>query len=295
MISEISSIRKIATGRITDKAAGEKPEANKVAPSSPIGIFDSGVGGLTVLAEIMRQLPHEDIIYFADTARVPYGNRPPEEIVKINEEIIPYLIDHGAKLIVMACGTSSAIAYPVLKDRYKVHLINLIMPGSKAALEATKTGKIGVMATVGTVNSGAYQEILRSLRPDLEVTAVACPLFVPLIERGLTETDETRQVIKEYLKPLKAAGVDTIILGCTHYPHLARLIQEQAGQSVKLVDPAEETARETKKLLKDLGTLKPLNSIAKHEYLVTGPLNQFLEVGSRLLGRPITHAKHVIM
>lgn len=253
------------------------------------------MGGLTVLAEITRQLPREDIIYLADTARVPYGNRPPEEIIKINEEIIPYLIDCGAKLIVMACGTSSAIAYPVLKDRYNVHLVNLIMPGAKAALDITRNGKIGVMATVGTVNSGAYQDTLKSLRSNLEVAAVACPLFVPLIESGLIETDETKKIIKEYLKPLLLAGVDTIILGCTHYPHLARLIEEQIGPSIKLVDPAQEAARETKKLLKELGTLKPLNSIAKHEYLVTGSLNQFLEVGSRLLGHPITHAKHVII
>jgi len=251
------------------------------------------VGGLTVLRELMHQLPHEDAIYLADTARVPYGGRSPEEIVRINEAIIPFLIDQGAKLIVIACGTSSAIAYPVLKDRYKVRQVGMIEPGARAALAATRTGRIGVIATVGTINSQAYQNTLRSLKEGIEVFAEPCPLFVPLIEGGFIEAEETRRVAREYLKPLIKEKIDTLILGCTHYPHLAKVIKERVGPEVTLVDPAEEVVRDVKQLLHQSGTLKGQAGPAKYEYLVTGSLPQFQDLGSRLLGKPIGHGKHV--
>jgi len=286
----------VATDRVVGKSAG-KVEDRKVPPSSPIGIFDSGVGGLTVYRELLRQLPHEDVVYLADTARVPYGGRPAEEIVKFNEEIIPFLIDkHGVKLIVVACGTSSAIAYPLLKDRYKVHLIGLIEHGARAAVAASRSGRIGLIATAGTVNSGAYQKQIAELKQEAVVFAQACPLFVPLIEGGFTEADETRKVVKEYLKPLLHEKIDTLILGCTHYPHLANLLRERTGPEVAFVDPAETAVAEARKLLEKAGTVKGKNSPPpKHEFLVTGPVLQFQEVGSRLLGKPITHAKHVII
>ncbi len=274
------------TGKVSGKA-----EEKKVAPSSPIGIFDSGVGGLTVLKEIIRQLPHEDVVYLADTARVPYGGRPPEEIIKINEEIIPYLIDYGAKLIIMACGTSSSIAYPAVKDKYKVHIIGLIEPGARAAAAATRSGVIGLIATAGTVNSGAYQEALKNFK----VAAQACPLFVPLVEGGFIEAEETKRVAKEYLKPLLKENIDTLILGCTHYPHLAKILKERTGPNVVFVDPAEEAVADAKKLLQKAGTMKSKTSAPKYEYLVTGSLVQFQDLGSRLLGKPITNAKHVII
>ena len=267
--------------------AGEKPKEEKTAPSSPIGIFDSGVGGLTVLREIMRRLPGEDVVYLADTARVPYGGRPPEEIIKFNREIIPFLIDYGAKLILMACGTSSAIAYPVVKDAYKVHIIGLIEPGSRAAVAATRSNRIGLIATVGTVNSGAYQNTLRSLKKDVKVFAQPCPLFVPLIEGGFIEAEETRKVAKEYLKPLLKENIDTLILGCTHYPHLTNVLRERTGPDVVFIDPAEAAVADAKKLL------QKKTAAPKYEYLVTGSLLQFQDLGSRLLGRPITHAKQV--
>jgi glutamate racemase len=281
---------------VTGKTAG-KVEEKKAVPASPIGIFDSGVGGLTIYREILRQLPHEDVVYLADTARVPYGGRPPEEIVQFNEEIIPFLIDkHGVKLIIMACGTSSAIAYPLLKDRYKVHLIGLIEPGARAAVDATRSGRIGLIATAGTVNSGAYQKEIAGLKKEAIVFAQACPLFVPLIEGGFTEADETRKVAKEYLKPLLNEQIDTLVLGCTHYPHLARVLRERTGPDVVLVDPAEAAVAEARKLLEKTGTVKGKNSPApRHEFLVTGPVLQFQEIGSRLLGKPIAHAKHVII
>ncbi len=240
----------------------------------------------------MRQLPHEDAIYLADTARVPYGGRSPEEIVRINEAIIPFLIDQGAKLIVIACGTSSAIAFPVLHDRYKVRLIGMIEPGSRAALAASRNGRIGVIATVGTVNSQAYQKTIRSLKKEAEVFAEPCPLFVPLIEGGFTEAAETKRVAREYLQPLLKEKIDTLVLGCTHYPHLAKVLKERAGGEVAIVDPAEEVVRDVKNLLRQAGTLKTAASPARYEYLVTGSVTQFQDLGSRLLGKPIVHAKH---
>ncbi len=280
------------TEKIAPRAAGRADE-KKIVPASPLGVFDSGVGGLTVLSELMRQLPHEDAIYLADTARVPYGGRSPEEILKINEAIVPFLIDQGAKLIVIACGTSSAIAYPVLKDRYKVRMIGMIEPGARAALAASRTGRIGVIATVGTINSQAYQEAIRSQKKEAAVFAEPCPLFVPLIEGGFVDAAETRRVAREYLKPLLMEKIDTLVLGCTHYPHLARTLHELAGPEVALVDPAAEVVSEVKKLLHQAGTLKSQAAPARYEYLVTGSLPQFQDLGSRLLGRPVSHAKHV--
>lgn len=287
-------IRKVAAERVATKTAGQ-PEERKTAPSSPIGIFDSGVGGLTVLKEIMRQLPNEDVLYLADTARVPYGSRPPEEIIKFNEEIIPFLIDRGAKLIIMACGTSSSIAYPVVKDKYKVHIIGLIEPGSRAAVAATRSGIIGLIATAGTVNSRSYQNMLLTMKKDVKVVAQTCPLFVPLIEGGFIEVEETRRVAREYLKPLLKENVDTLILGCTHYPHLTKILREKAGPDVVFVDPAEEAVADAKKLLQKAGTIQGKTHAPKYEYLVTGSVVQFQDFGSRLLGKPITHAKHVII
>lgn len=280
------------TEKVADKKAA-KPEVKKVAPSSPIGVFDSGVGGLTVLREVMRQLPHEDVIYLADTARVPYGGRSPEEIIKINEEIIPFLIDYGAKLIIIACGTSSSIAYPVLKDQYKVMQIGMIEPGSQAAIAATRSGRIGLIATVGTIHSEAYPKMLHSLKEGLHVFSHACPLFVPLIEGGFIEADETKKVVKESLKPLMKDEIDTLILGCTHYPHLAKVIKERVGPNVALVDPAEAVVTDAKTHLRRAGTLKNKTLPAKYEYLVTGSVTQFQDLGSRLLGRLITHAKQI--
>jgi len=282
----------VSADKIAPKISGNK-NREKVTPASPIGVFDSGVGGLTVLRQIMQKLPHEDVIYLADTARIPYGGRSPQEIIKINNEIIPFLIEQGAKLIMMACGTSSAIAYPEVKDKYPIEMINLIDPGSRAAVEATRSGKIGIMATAGTINSGAFQQAIKGLDEKAQAEAIACPLFVPLIEGGFIEADETKRVAKEYLKPLLAAGIDTLILGCTHYPHLRKVLQKLAGKEVVLVDPAEEAVADTKKLLKFAGTLKSRGGQPRYEYFVTGPELHFQDLGSRLLGKPIVSVKQV--
>jgi len=243
----------------------------------------------------MRQLPNEDFIYLADTAHLPYGGRTAEEIIQFNNEIIPFLIGRGAKLIIMACGTSSALAYPAVKDKYKAQIISLIEPGSSAALAGAFGRRIGVIATIGTINSKAYPEKIKALDPKTEVFSQACPLFVPLIEGGFTETEETKKVAAEYLKPLLKEKIDTLILGCTHYPHLSKIIREIVGPSVRLIDPAESAVEEAKRLLQKAHTIKKNNPHPKYEYFVTGSVPQFVEIGSRLLGKPINGAKKVTL
>ena len=248
MPEEISLMRPITHSGLVSRA-GDRGKEPKVTKLSPIAMFDSGVGGLTVLKEVIKQLPMEHVIYYADTARVPYGGRTPNEIIKFNREIIDHLVSLGAKMVIMACGTSSAIAYPVLKDRYNVPIISLIEPGSAAAVRATKNKKIGLIATQATVDSSAYQRAIKKLNRDIKVFASACPLFVPLIEGGFTEAEETKRTAAQYLKPLLKSGIDTLILGCTHYPHLIKVLRETAGLSVRFVDPAEEAVSEAKKVL----------------------------------------------
>jgi glutamate racemase len=287
-------VRKVITERVVTKIA-EKTKEEKITPSSPIGVFDSGVGGLTVLRQIKKKLPHEDVIYLADSARVPYGGRPPQEIIKINHEVLSFLIKEGAKLVIMACGTSSSIAYPVVKDKYPVHIINLVDPGSRAAVAASHSGNIGIIATIGTVSSHAFQKKIKELKKEAKVHAVGCPLFVPLIEGGFTQSEETKRVAKEYLKPLLKEKIDTLILGCTHYPHLSKILKAITGPEVVFVDPAEEAVADAKKMLKNAGTLKTKAAPAKYEYLVTGSVVQFQDIGSRLLGKPIVGAKQVTL
>jgi len=256
-------------------------------------MFDSGVGGLTVFAELARLLPRESIIYIADTARVPYGGRAAGEIIKINKEIIGYLLGLGVKLVVMACGTSSAIAYPLLKDKYKFPMIGLIEGGARMAVSATNNKKIGVIATVGTINSGAYQNAIKALKNDAEVFAVACPLLVPLIEGGFIASAETRKVLKEYLKPLMKAKIDTLVLGCTHYPHLSGMIKDIVGGTVALVNPAEEAAKSAREILNRTKMTAGANERPGYRFLVTGSAPSFKDLGSRLLGRPIANVEEI--
>ncbi|MFA4967331.1 MAG: glutamate racemase [Candidatus Margulisiibacteriota bacterium] len=290
MDAEILSVRKLAPEEIAFKPEGRLKTAKPV-PNSPVGIFDSGVGGLTVLTEFTKKLPDEDVIYFADTAHVPYGSRPPEEILEINKKILDYFISRGVKMVIMACGTSSAIAYPVLKDKYNIPIIAMIEPGARAALQATRNKKIGVIATLGTVNSGAFQNKIKEFDKEAKVFAEACPLFVPLIEGGFIEADETKKLARQYLKPLLKEGIDTLVLGCTHYPHLRSMIGEIAGSGVTLVDPASQAAHDAKKILSDRAMLNSKGAKPKYEYISTSSPLQFQDLGSRLLGRPIPGVK----
>lgn len=293
-MAEVHNIDRVLTQRIVTKV-GQGGKEIKPTPGMPIGIFDSGVGGLTVYRELQRQLPNESIVYIADTARVPYGGRPSQEIIRINHQILNYLIKLGVKIIVMACGTSSAIAYPVVRNEYRTGIVSLIGPGSRAAILASNNGFIGVIATVGTIDSGAYQKRLVELNKNVEPTAVATPLLVPLVEGGFVNADETKRQLKEYLKPILEKGCDTLILGCTHYPHLANLIQEVVGPDVTLIDPALRTVEETKDLLIKKGQVNDGRRPPKHTFLVTGSVVQFQDLGSKLLGKPIIGAKQIVL
>ncbi len=291
-MAEISLVRKVITHEIVPKVH-ELPKGKEIAPSSPIGTFDSGVGGLTVLKEIERQLPYEDVIYIADTARVPYGGRSVKEIIKINYEIINYLVSEGVKMVIMACGTSSSIAYPIVKGRYKLPIIGLIEPGAKVAAAATKNKKIGLIATALTVESGAYQNAILKIDKNITIYAQACPLFVPLVEGGFIEASETKKVAKEYLRPLLKAKIDTLILGCTHYPHLSKILREICGPDVVFIDPAEETVKEAKMILTKFKQLNSKRVVINYQFLVTGSPTAFQDVGSRLLGKPIANVRQI--
>ena len=292
-MAEIVQVRKLGSGRITKKIVNPVSDKPIVKESSPVGMFDSGVGGLTVYREFIKLMPKESVIYFADEARVPYGGRSASEIVKINNELIPFLIGRGAKLIIMACGTSSALAYPVVKDKYKVPIIGLIEGGARMAAAATKNKKVGVIATAGTINSHAYDAKIKEMDKSIRVFPVACPLLVPLIEGGFASSDETTRVLKEYLKPLIKDGIDTLVLGCTHYPHLRGKIGEILGPSVSLVDPAEEAAKSARDELNKRGLAASGKEPPTYSFLTTGASYSFKDLGSRLLGKPIPNVEEI--
>ena len=221
--------------------------------SAPIGVFDSGIGGLTVVRELMRQLPNESIIYFGDTARVPYGPKSPDTVLRYSREITQFLRAEGVKAVVIACNTATAHALPALREENELPIVGVIGPGSRAAARATRTGRVGVIGTQGTINSRAYERAIASVAPEAEITALACPLFVPLVEEGWLDTEATRLIAREYLEPMANAHVDTLVLGCTHYPLLKGVIGSIVGRDVRLIDSAEETAAETASTLKAAG------------------------------------------
>ena len=288
-MAEVTPPRSVLSERIVAKTF-EGLSVHKITPASPIAMFDSGVGGLSVFKEAVKQLPGEDIIYFGDTARVPYGGRSPQEIVKFNYEIISFLVSLGAKMVIMACGTSSAVAYPVVKDRYKIPIIPLVKPGAKAAVAASESGKIGLIATEATVDSNAYQRAIKKIQKNAQVFAAACPLFVPLVEGGFLEAEETKKIAVQYLKPLIKAEIDTLILGCTHYSHLLKILREITGIKIKFIDPAEQAVFEAKKILKDRGLASQrfsTGSKTNYQFFVSGQAAVFGDIGSKLLGRPL--------
>lgn len=216
---------------------------------APIGVFDSGVGGLTVAREIMRQIPQERIVYFGDTARVPYGSKSTDTLIRYTRQIIRFLKTRGVKAIVVACNTASAVALPAVRDELDIPIIGVVRPGAKVAAEATKNQRIGIIGTETTVNSRMYVKYIRELLPQAEVVGKACPLFVPLVEEGWIKDSVTREVAERYLSGLKQSDIDTLILGCTHYPLLRHMVGEIMGDEVTLVNPAYETAIELRALL----------------------------------------------
>lgn len=252
-----------------------------------IAILDSGVGGLTVVKEVMRQLPREKIIYFGDTARSPYGPRSPEEVRLFTEQIVDYLIQFNPKMIVIACNTATAAALEHIKDRVSIPVIGVIHPGARAAITATKTGKVGVIGTLGTIHSGAYSKALKELNPAIEIYSEACPDFAPLVEKDQYDTPEARRVVERSLLAMRENPIDCLILGCTHYPFLKRAIQEVMGPRVKLLSSADETAREISTILHQKGQLARGYETPVHQFFCSGDAEMFSKIARQWLGEQI--------
>ena len=253
----------------------------------PIGVFDSGIGGLTVAHEIMRQLPTESILYFGDTARVPYGPKSPDTVCRYSREISRFLGQEDVKAIVIACNTATAHALPALREEFPLPIVGVVEPGARAAVRASGQGHIGVIGTAGTIRSGAYERAIRSFAPDARITARACPLFVPLVEEGWIDHPVTELVAREYLTPLVEAGIDSLVLGCTHYPLLKHMLCRILGDRVTLIDSAAETAAEIGLVLREAGLEAPGGTEPTHRFVASDDPLQFLQLGQRFLGDAI--------
>lgn len=258
-----------------------------------IGIFDSGVGGLTVFRAIRDVLPNEALIYLGDTARVPYGNKSAETIIRYSLENTQFLMKRGVKAIVVACNTSSAYAIPAIRDKNGILVIGVIEPGARAAIRATKNGNIGVIGTTSTIMSNEYAMWLKRLRSDVKVISIACPLFVPLVEEGWTDGEIAKAVARKYLSGMKMEGIDTLILGCTHYPLLKGVIVDVLGADVSLVDSAESLAGELKILLAERGLLNTAKERVEHHLYITDMSDRFELTARRFLGTDIPPVKRV--
>lgn len=260
-----------------------KAEPDHSARTRPIGVFDSGIGGLTVVSALRELLPNERIFYLGDTARVPYGGKSAATVERYSMEITAMLLEEHCKTIVVACNTASALALPRLEEMSPVPVTGVIRPGAEAAVAATRNGHIGVIGTRATIKSGAYERAIRELDPALLVTARACPLFVPLIEEGWLDGEITERVVRQYLEPLVAEGIDTLVLGCTHYPLLRRTIGNFLGDAVTLVDSAQNCARAVMHLLDAEALRAGGNEAGKLAVALTDPPDAFLEVAQEAL------------
>jgi glutamate racemase len=263
--------------------------------SAPIGVFDSGMGGLTVMREIIQQLPNESVIYFGDTARVPYGPKSPDTVLRYSREITTYLRGEGIKALVIACNTATAHALPALREEYDIPIIGVIEPGARAAVRASKSKRIGVVGTAGTIKSHAYEKELRKLLPEAQITEQACGLFVPLVEEGWLDTEPTRAIARNYLAPVVAAEVDTLVLGCTHYPLIKTVIGNIVGREVRLIDSAHETARETGIVLAANGIDNTDTNTARYRFIASDAPDTFLSLGQRFLGAEIDRVESLTL
>ncbi|MST00299.1 MAG: glutamate racemase [Pedosphaera sp.] len=259
----------------------------------PIGIFDSGLGGLTVVRAVHRLLPHERILYLGDTARVPYGTKSPATVVRFAHEDMQFLMRQRVKAVIVACNTVSAWALAELEETFDVPVFGVIVPGAMAAAAATRNGRIGVIGTAATIRSKAYERIIRSTNRSAVVHARACPLLVPLVEEGWMRRDITRQVVADYIAPLLKKRIDTLVLGCTHYPLLAPVIQNVAGEKVRLIDSAQSCARYVEVELRALGLLNESRSRGWIRLNVTDEVVRFGEIARRFLGQPAGKIKRV--
>lgn len=262
----------------------------------PIGVFDSGVGGLTVAREIMRQIPNEGIIYFGDTARVPYGNKSSRTVKRYSGQILRFLEKQQVKAIVVACNTASAYALDELEKQTDIPIIGVVKPGAKTAVHSSKNGKIGVIATRATIESQIYTRYINGLKEGIQVMGMACPLFVPLVEEGLLEDPVTDEIAGRYLLGLKNSGIDTLILGCTHYPLIRSTIKRIMGEEVVLVNPAYETALELRRLLTERGLLreeKPALGSNQYRFFVSDGAEQFQHFANSIFKYGILSAKQI--
>ena len=272
-------------------------EINKeLRGNSPIGVFDSGVGGLTVVREIMRQMPNEKIVYFGDTARVPYGSKSQETVTRYSEQIVRFLRTFQVKTIVVACNTASACALDTLEKDIDIPIIGVVKPGAKAASEVTHNGRIGVIATEATIGSQIYTEYIKELSKNVTIYGKACPLFVPLVEEGLLEDPVTDEIAKRYLAELIDIDIDTLLLGCTHYPLIRSTLGRIVGEKVTLVNPAYETALELKNMLESLDLLNdepPGLGANQYRFYVSDKAEKFVRFANSIIKYGILSAKAV--
>lgn len=257
----------------------------------PIGVFDSGVGGLTVAKEIMEQIPNEKIIYFGDTARVPYGNKSKETVTKYSKQIIKFLQTKDVKAIVIACGTASSNALAEVQEAFELPILGVVKPGANMAARTTKNNRIGIIGTKGTIRSKTYDDLIININKNITVIGQACPLFVPLAEEGWIDDKITYDVAKKYLRVFKDKDIDTLVLGCTHYPLLKKVIGDIMGDKVTLVNPAYETAKKLKQLLKESNITSSLAS--SHEFYVSDMAQQFEEFAKHILDKPMMPVKQI--
>jgi len=258
----------------------------KTLDNRPIGVFDSGLGGLTVVKELMEQMPNESIVYFGDTGRVPYGTRSRETIIKYAVQDINFLMTFDIKAIIIACGTASSVALDYVTEKFDIPIIGVVNPTAKAAVLATKNKKIGILGTTGTINSGSYQKYIAGIDENIEVIAKPCPLFVPLVENGYTDNKVAHLVAEEYLEPLINAGVDTIILGCTHYPLLSGVISDIMGKEITLIDSGVPTSAYVHNMLSSRDIMATAE--ASYKYFVSDSIDSFAHLGSMFLNRQIS-------
>ena len=264
--------------------------------NAPIGVFDSGVGGLTVMREIIRQIPNEKIIYFGDTARVPYGNKSQETVTRFSEQIVRFLKTFQVKTIVVACNTVSAYAMEALEQGIDIPIIGVVKPGARAAISATRNGRIGVIATEATISSQIYTKYIKELNPNVSICGKACPLFVPLVEEGLWEDPVTDEIARRYLTELIDIDIDTLILGCTHYPLIRSTVGKIMGDSVTLVNPAYETARELRELLTKQNLLcetPPALGSNRYQFYVSDKADKFVQFANSIIKYGILSAKTI--
>lgn len=260
---------------------------------APIGVFDSGVGGLTVAREIMRQLPDENIVYFGDTARVPYGSKSQNTIIRYSRQIIHFLKTKNVKAIVIACNTASALALDVVREELDIPIIGVVIPGARAAMEATRTKKVGVIGTEGTVQSEIYTKIMRQKDPEVSVISKACPLFVPIVEEGFAKHKIAEEVIDYYLSSFKDSDIDTLILGCTHYPLLRSRIRNYFEDKIQLVNPAYETAMDLKRLLEEQHLTNESGEEATYEFYVSDAAAKFKQFANSILPYDIETTRQI--